>query len=125
MRLHAVLATMVATSSLAFAQTSSWDNWTPGQPVTTTITKTLLHVNENETTTMTSYSSTGTASTVVANITISSTGYSKPASATLNPLASSTTAAIATFSSGAAVTQELDVAIAAIAGLGAVAYGLL
>ncbi|KAK5937304.1 hypothetical protein PMZ80_010310 [Knufia obscura] len=135
MRLLAVLATLVASSGLALARSSSWDNWMPGQPVTTTVTMTLIHANE--TTTMTSYSSTSSTSAsttstsqIVANVTSSS--YSKPASTTLAPLsssttaavASSTTAAIATFSSGAAVAQELDITIAALAGIGAVAYGL-
>jgi len=135
MRLSTFTATLVAAPSAAFAQTSSWANWTPGQPVTTTITKTLMHFNE--TTTMTSYSSTATTSAttskVVANVTTSI--YSAPANATIgtnsapastavSPLASSTTAVIATFPTGAAMAQELDVALVAIAGIGALAYGL-
>lgn len=123
MRLSTVIATVVASSSLAFAQKSPWDNWTPDQPVTTTITKILLHANE--TMTMTSYSSTTTASSIIAKVTtdVTASAYSKPASATLAPLASSTTAAIATLSSGAATAPGLD-AIAALAGIGAVVYGL-
>ena len=116
MRLTSLLAAVAATSSVALAETSSWSDWAPGQPATTTITKTLLHVNE--TMTMTSYSSTGTASKMVANAT--EPAYTKPTTVA----AGSTTAAIASFSSGAAVPQEANIAIAAIAGVGAVAYGL-
>lgn len=123
MRLSTVVATVIAQSSLALAQTSSWDTWSP-EPVTTTITKVLLHANEMTTTT--AYSSTTASSSMIANVTTNATtsAYAKPASATLTPLVSSTTAAIATFSSGAATVQELDVAIAALAGIGVVAYGL-
>jgi len=123
MRLSTVVATVIAQSSLGLAQTSSWDIRNP-EPVTMTITKVLLHANETMTTT--AYSSTTASSSMIANVTTNATtsAYAKPASATLTPLASSTTAAIATFSSGAATAQELDVAIAALAGIGVVAYGL-
>lgn len=125
MRLLTLLATMVVCTGHTLAQTASWENWPASPPVTTTITMTLLHVNASQTTTMTSYSSTATGSEQIANVT--SSVYSKPASASLTPVsstASSTTAAIATFSSGAAVVQEANMAIVAIAGVGAMAYGL-
>ncbi|KAK5096725.1 hypothetical protein LTR70_002905 [Exophiala xenobiotica] len=122
MRLPTVVATVVASSTLAFAETGPWDNWAPDQPVTT-ITKVLLHANE--TMTMTSYSSTTAASSIIATVTtnVTTSAYSKPASATFAPLASSTTAPIATFSTGAATALGLD-GIAALAGIGAVVYGL-
>lgn len=122
MRLRTLVTIVASLTGLAAAQSqpqpSSWASWSPSSsasvPVTTTITKTLLHVN-NQTVTSTSYSA-------------SSTGhFSAPANLTsVKPTAISTTSApaIATYSAGAAPIQELNLAIAAVAGLGAVVYGL-
>lgn len=78
---------------------------------------TLLHYNE--TMTMTAHSSTGTAPfSTTANLTSTGTTVQKPT------LASTSSGAIATFSSGAASLPEINAAIVAVAGIGAVAYGL-
>lgn len=120
----AALATIAATSSVALADPNSWGTW---QPVTTTVTMTLLHVS-NQTVTSTSYShsSTGTAPRVFANTTssTSSSSFYKPALTT--PQETPTTAAtVASFSTGAAVAPQANIAIAGLLGMGAVAYGLL
>lgn len=119
----AALATIAVTSSIAFADTNSWGSW---QPVTTTVTMTLLHVT-NQTVTSTSYShsSTGTAPHVFANATssTSSSSFYKPALTTFQET-STTQATIASFSTGAAVAPQANIAIVGLLGMGAAAYGL-